>query len=336
MFAAYLTGYGGQEVVGFGEVPAPIPSGDEVLIEVHAASVNPVELAIRSGRYKQLMPLTFPHIPGFDISGVVIKAPQGSGFTEGDEVYARLPGHKTGGYAEQVAVSASILARKPKRISHIEAASLPTVALTTWQSFFERAHLKRDDRILIQAGAGGIGSFAIQLAKHVGAHVTATAGKSNQAFLKELGADQAVDYTQSRFEGFGPYDVVYDGVCGELVERSILSLAPGGRYVGLVMVSDARAYKSIGLPEHIAKVAAASIAPYEALAAAHKVEFHGPLTRPDGAQLAEIAGLVDSGVLKPIVGQIFPLDALDAAYAALASGHTKGKIVIDVTRHGNK
>jgi len=332
MFAAYLTGYGGQEVMRFGQVPAPTPIENEALIAVHAASVNPVELAVRSGRYKQLMPLTFPHIPGFDISGVVIKAPPGSGFSEGEEVYARLPGHRPGGYAEQITVPTSILARKPERISHIEAASLPTVALTTWQAFFERAHLKRSDRILIQAGAGGIGSFAIQLAKHVGAHVTATAGTSNQTFLTELGADQAIDYTQSRFEDFGPYDVVYDGVCGELVEQSILSLAPGGRYVGLVMVSDARAYMSIGLPEHIAKAAAASIARFEALASERKVEFHGPLTRPDGAQLAEIAALVDSGVLQPVVGQVFPLDSLDAAYAALASGHARGKIVIDVTK----
>src|SRR5471030_2254263 len=180
MHAAYLTGYGGQEVMGFGELSQPIPNDNEALIAVHAASLNPVELAIRAGHYQQLMPVTFPYIPGFDISGVVIRAPQGSQFREGDEVYARLPGQKQGAYAEQIAVPVSILAHKPKRLSHVEAASLPTVALTTWQAFFERAHLKRDDRILIQAGAGGIGSFAIQLAKHVGAHVTATAGASNQ------------------------------------------------------------------------------------------------------------------------------------------------------------
>src|SRR5471032_1491960 len=174
---------------------------------------------------------------------------------------AQVPGHKSGAYAGQIAVPVNILAHKPKRLSHVEAASLPTVALTTWQAFFERAHLKRDDRILIQAGAGGIGSFAIQLAKHVGAHVTATAGASNQSFIKELGVDRAIDYTESRFEDFGPYDVAYDGVCGDLVERSIQSLVPGGRYVGLVRVSDERAYMSIGLPPHVAKAAAASNAP---------------------------------------------------------------------------
>ncbi|WP_323901364.1 NADP-dependent oxidoreductase [Aeromonas caviae] len=333
MKAAYLMGYGGQEVMNCGELPEPFPKENEILVAVHAASVNPIELAIRAGKYQQLMPLTFPHVPGFDISGVVVWAPHGSRFGAGDEIYARLPGHKQGAYAEHIVVAESLLAHKPRSLSHIEAASLPTVALTTWQAFFERAHLKRDERILIHAGAGGIGSFAIQLAKYVGAHVTATAGTTNQTFLQELGVDQAIDYTQTRFEDFGPYDVVYDGVCGDIVERSINSLSPGGRYIGLVMVSDARAFMSIGLSESIAKVAAAGIAPFEALSASRQVEFHGPLTRPDAAQLSEIAALVDAGVLKPVVTQVYPLSGLPAAYESIASGRTRGKIVIDVTKH---
>lgn len=333
MHAAILTGYGGPEVTSFGEVPDVVAKEGEALIEVHAAGVNPVELGMREGRYRQLLPFAFPQVPGLDISGVVLHAPEGAKFKAGDEVFARLPNQTPGAYAERAAIPAGLLALKPTHLSHIEAASLPTVALTTWQAFFERAHLKRGNRVLIQAGAGGVGSFAIQLAKHIGAEVTATASTVNQTFLRELGVDHAVDYTVERFEDLGPYDVVYDGVCGELVERSILSVAPGGSYVGIVGLSDARAFMSLGLPEAMAKAASAGIAPYEALAAERGVKFHGPLTRPDGDQLAEIAALVNDRVLKPIVSQIFPLDRLADAYAALATGRTRGKVVIDVKNY---
>lgn len=331
MKAAFLTGYGGNEVVAFGELPEPERKDEEILIEVRAAGVNPVELAMREGNYRQLLPFAFPQVPGFDVSGVVIHAPAGSVFKAGDEVFARLPNQAPGAYAERISVPPQVLAYKPATLSHIEAASLPTVALTTWQAFLERVHLKAGDRVLVQAGAGGVGTFSIPFAKHLGAHVTATAGPSNQAFLKELGADVAVDYTRERFEDFGPYDVVYDGVCGDLTERSILSLAPGGRYVGLVRSSDARAFMALGLPEPMAKAAAAGVARFETLAADRGVEFHGPLTQPDGAQLQEVAVLVQSGVVKPVVSQVFPLNRLGDAYAALATGHTRGKIVVEVT-----
>jgi len=331
MKAAFLTGYGGSEVVATGYIAEPKLKEGEVLVQVRAVGVNPVELAIRAGHYRQLMPLTFPHVPGFDISGVVLQASPDSQFKEGDEVFARLSNHTSGAYAERVAVPQNLLARKPAAISHVEAASLPTVALTTWQAFHERAHLKSGEKVLIQAGAGGVGTFAIPFAKHLGAHVTATAGASNQQFIKDLGVDQSVDYTNERFEDFGPYDVVFDGVGGELTQRSIMSLAPGGRYVGLVGMSDARSFMSLGLPESSAKAAAAGVAVYEALAASRNAEFHGPLTRPDGAQLTEIAKLISAGTVKPFVSQVFPLHELANAYSALATGRTRGKIVIDMT-----
>ena len=330
MQASFITGYGGDEVMAFGELPDPLPGEGQALIEVRAAGVNPVELAMRAGRFQKVFPYRFPQVLGLDISGVVLQAPRDSGFRPGDEVYARMPNDAQGAYAERAVLPASLLAMKPARMSHVEAASLPTIALTTWQSFFERARLKEGERLLIQAGAGGVGTFAIQLAKHVGAHVTATAGSSNQDFLRSLGADRVVDYTRERFEDAGPYDVVYDGVSGDLVERGILSLAPGGRYVGLVQVADVEAYMSIGLPEPIAKAAAAAALKFGELARAQGGEFHGPLTRPDGAQLGEIARLVDQGVLKAVVDKVFPLDQLAAAYAAVATGRTRGKVVIDV------
>lgn len=331
MKAAFLSGYGSNEVVSYGDMPEPQLRSGEVLIAVKAASVNPVEIPMRDGRYSQFLPYTFPKIPGFDLSGVVIEAYEGSKFQVGDEVFGRLATNGPGAYAEKVAVSEQFLALKPMNISHVEAASLPTVALTTWQAFFERAKLKRDDRILIHAGSGGIGTFAIQLAKYIGAHVTATAGPKNQDFLKQLGVDQVLDYTKDNFEEYGPFDVVYDSVCGSLVERSINNIVPGGKYVGLVMVTDVRSYISQGIPELIAKVAASGIVRFELLANSRQVEFHGPLTRPDGEQLSNISELIASGVIRPVVSKIFPLSQLSAAYEAIASGHTRGKISIEIS-----
>ncbi|MNU79737.1 Zinc-type alcohol dehydrogenase-like protein [compost metagenome] len=332
MRASYLTAYGGNEVVSSGELPEPVLSEGTSLIEIKAAGVNPVELAMRAGGFQRVLPYTFPQVPGFDISGVVREVSGPSQFKVGDEVYARMSNRAPGAYAELAVVANDLLARKPTKISHIEAASLPTVALTGWQAFFERANLKKGDRVLVQAGAGGVGTFAIQLAKHFGAHVTATASTANQAFLKELGVDIAVDYTQQRFEDFGPFDVVYDGVCGDLVESSINTLTPGGRYVGLVMMADARAFMSLGLPEAMAKGAAAGVAKHEALAASRGAEFHGPLTRPDATQLAEIATLVDAGVIKPYVSQVFGLNQLKEAYEAIGTGRTRGKLVLDTSK----
>ncbi len=331
MRAAFLTGYGGEEVMAFGDLPDPIREQGQALVEVKAAGVNPVEIAIRAGVFKNV-PYRFPQVPGFDISGVIREVTDGSSWKVGQEVYARLPSNAPGAYAERAVVPVSLLAAKPKQVSHLEAASLPTIALTTWQAFIERARLGKGERVLIQAGAGGVGTFAIQLAKHLGAHVTATASTANQEFLRQLGVDRAVDYTRERFEDYGPYDVVYDGVGGDLIERSISTLAPDGRYVGLVKVADARAYRSLGLPEAVANAAAAGVAPYIELARSRGGEFHGLLTRPDGGQLSEIGALVDSGVIKTFVSRVFPLDQLSQAYAEVATGRTRGKVVVDVTK----
>jgi NADPH:quinone reductase-like Zn-dependent oxidoreductase len=265
---------------------------------------------------------------GYDIAGIVASAPAGSAFKAGDEVYARLPNRRLGAYAERAVVPVSLLARKPRSLSFEEAASLPTVALTTWQAFIERAQLKSGERVLIQAGAGGVGAFAIQLAKHMGAFVVATGGPGSQDFMAKLGADRTIDYTREKFEDAGPFDVVYDGVCGPLIERGIDALRDGGRYVGLVRVADARSYREAGLPPPIAEQAAAGVRPLVERASARKASFHGPLTRPDGAQLAEIAQVVDSGAIRATVSKTYRLDELASAYEVLAGGHARGKLVI--------
>jgi len=328
MRAAYINGYGGNSVVTSGEVADPIVGTNEALVAIRGAGVNPVEIAMRQGLFHAAFPFTFPQVMGYDISGVVESAPVTSAFKAGDAVYARLANPRPGAYAERAAVSIALLAKKPRSASFEEAASLPTVALTTWQAFKDRARLKTGERVLIQAGAGGVGVFAIQLAKQMGAYVVATAGPGSQEFMAQLGADRTIDYTRERFEDAGPFDVVFDGVCGVLVERGIDALAKGGRYVGLVRVADAQAYREIGFPPAIAEKAAAGIQPFVERARRRGGEFHGPLTRPDGAQLADIATVVDGAPIRAVVSQLYSLDGLSSAYEALASGHTRGKLVV--------
>jgi NADPH:quinone reductase-like Zn-dependent oxidoreductase len=330
MRAAFITGYGDNSVVSHGEVADAVAGPGQALVEVRAAGINPVEIAMRQGAFHAAFPFSFPQVMGFDVSGVVRIAPDGSPFRAGDEVYARLPNRTLGAYAELAAVPLELLAPKPKRLSHTEAASLPTVALTTWQAFVERARLKSGESVLIQAGAGGVGSFAIQLAKHMGAVVTATASAANQEWMADLGADRTVDYAKERFEDVGPFDVVYDGVCGPLVERGIASLKPGGRYVGLVRMADVQAYREMGFPEAVAAAAAAGVQPFVEQAKAKGAQFHGPLTRPDGAELAAIGAIIDTDAIRTSVTEIFALADLAAAYDALATGRTRGKLVISI------
>ena len=330
MRATYIESYDGIERLRTGTLPDPVPGPGEALVEIRAAGVNPVEPIMCDGKFSAAFPFEFPHIMGFDISGVIISAPDGSGFSPGDEVYSRLSSLNQGGYAERVATPVSLLALKPKHLSHVEAASLPTVALTTWQAFVVRAKLAAGERIMIQAGSGGIGSFAIQLAKHMGAIVTASASAGNQDWMRELGADRTVDYNTERFEDAAPFDFIYDGSCGPLVERGIAVLAPGGRYVGIVNTADAQAYQDIGLPKEVAEGAAAGIKPFIAQAEARNATFHGILTIPNGAQLAEISAIIDTGAIRPTVTATYGLDEVAAAYRALNGGHTRGKLVVTI------
>jgi NADPH:quinone reductase-like Zn-dependent oxidoreductase len=332
MKAAYLTGYGGSEVIKYGDLPDPVLQPKHVLVDVQATGVNPVEIAMRSGEFRKYQKYQFPHVMGLDISGIVSEVGGGvTGFEVGDEVYAVLPGRKQGGYAQKVSVPFENLALKPKTLSFIEAASLPTVALTVWQAFQERVKLQRGEKILIQPGAGGIGTFAIQLALHMGAEVYATAGSKNQDFLKELGVQRPIDYSKSQVGDFGPFDVVLDGLGGQNIEPSIQCLKPKGRYVGLVRAADARAFREIGVPALVAWLAARRVRRYQQLAKARNVEYHGVLTRPDGQQLTTIAKLIDGGSIRPFVSRIYPLQELGHAFDEIEAGHVRGKIVIDIS-----
>ena len=233
MKAIRIHQYGGPEVLAQVEMQRPTPGPNEVLIKVQAASVNPVDWKLRAGHVKEIFPVTFPATLGWDVSGTVEEAGSGvTAFKRGDEVYALLKG---GGYAEYATADEAVVARKPRTLDYVNAAAVPVAGLTAWQALFEVAQLSSGQKVLIHAAAGGVGNFAVQFAKAKGAYVIGTASSKNQAFLRELGVDQAVDYQKTRFEdAVRDVDVVLDTIGGETQQRSFKVLKKGGILVSIV------------------------------------------------------------------------------------------------------
>src|SRR6266404_9584081 len=281
MKAVQVHNYGGPEVLRFEDAPRPTPEFGELLIKVHAASVNAIDWKARAGYMKDVFPLPLPYIPGWDVSGIVEAIGPGvTQFKKGDQVYVVPDGARSGKgtYAEYVVVKETEAALKPKSIDHIHAAAIPVVALTAWQALFEKAGLSNGQKILIHGAAGGVGSIAVQLAKWKGAHVIGTASRRNQAFLRELGVDEPIDYEKTRFEDVvHDVDVVLDPIGGDTQKRSWKTLKKGGILVSIVSP------------------------PSEDEAAKHGVRSAYLSAQGGSSLLAEIVTLVDSGKIKPIV-----------------------------------
>jgi NADPH:quinone reductase-like Zn-dependent oxidoreductase len=310
MKAAYIEAYGPlEQAVKVGERPAPQPGPGEVLIEVHAAGINPIDWKIAEGHAKAWIPLALPAVLGNEAAGVIVRVGSGvSRFKQGDEVYVRVDGARAGAYAELLAADEKLVAPKPKSVDFAHAAAVPLAGLTAWQLLTEQIKLQRGQTVLIHAGAGGVGSFAIQFAKHIGARVITTAGPQGLALVKSLGADVVVDYTTQRFEDAAKdVDAVFDTIGGETQVRSLAVLKRGGVLASIVGVA---------------------VKPEDAAAAG--VQVKPAMMRPDGAQLAEIARLIDAGAVKPIVDRTFSLDETQQALIASRSGRAKGKLIVRV------
>ena len=249
MKAFIIDGYGSNEKVRLGEMPEPKLRDDDVLVQVHAASVNPLDIKIRDGAFKRILKHRLPLILGNDLAGVVVQAgPRVRRFIPGDEVYACADQDHIGSFAEVIAVKESNLALKPKTLSMEDAASIPLVGLTAWQVLVEKANLKNGQKVLIHAGSGGVGTLAIQLAKHIGATVATTASPANFDLLKQLGADIVIDYKKDKFEELlSDYDVVFDTQGGAVLEKSLRVLRPGGKIVGIAGPPDRGFAKEAGL-----------------------------------------------------------------------------------------
>jgi NADPH:quinone reductase-like Zn-dependent oxidoreductase len=305
--------YNEAEVLKYEDAPKPEPARGEVLVRVHAAGVNPVDWKVRAGAFKA-RGAEFPQIPGYDVAGVVEKVGEGvERLKAGDEVFGFLSLSHGGAYAEYVAASERELALKPKKIDFVQSAAVPLAALTAWQALFDSAGLEAGQTVLIHAGAGGVGHFAVQLAKRKGAKVIATASEANHEFLRELGADQVIDYTKQHFEELvKDVDVVLDPIGGETVEGSMAVLKKNGFLVSIV-----------GKP------------PQQKLSQ-YGVRGDGILVHPDGDELAEIAKLIDAGTLKPHVSAVVPLAEAKRAHEMSETGHTRGKIVLEVVAKAKK
>jgi len=308
MKAVVIHEYGGPEVLKYEDVPQPEPKQDQLRIHVIAAGVNPVDGMIRSGMFDKEGRRAFPVILGGDISGVVEKV--GSNITKfksGDPVFAYVSLDNSGGYAQYAVVTEREAAPKPKSLTYVEAAAVPIVALTAWQALIDTAKLKAGQTVLIHGGSGGVGSFAIQIAKAHGAKVIATASAANQELLKQLGADVAIDYTKQNFENVAKdVDVVLDSIGKDTLARSYGVVKKGGIIVSLVARPD---------PAELEK---------------HGIRGEALSVDPNSDELSEIGKLIDEKKINVIVSQTFPLSEARKAQEQVATGHTRGKIVLKV------
>jgi NADPH:quinone reductase-like Zn-dependent oxidoreductase len=310
MKAVRLHSYGGSDVLVYEDIPKLIPTEDELLVRVHAVGVNPFDWKVRAGYLKEVLHSKLPLILGWDVSGVVEEVGSGvSNFKAGDAVYALLNFARDGAYAEYITIRAAEVAAKPTSLDHLRAASVPLAALTAWQALFDIAGLSAGQTLLIHAAAGGVGTYAVQLAKTKSVHVIGTASARNQDFLRKLGADEVVDYQATRFEdAVRDVDVVLDLIGGETQERSWKVLKKGGVLVTTILTNPL----------------------VSETAAAHGVRGIMFGVQPNTAQLTEIAGLIDAGQVKPIVETVLPLMEARQAHELSQSGHTRGKIVLQV------
>ena len=308
MKAVRIHQYGGREVLSIDDIPVPAIAPDEVLVRVVAASINPVDWKVREGYLAQMIPHALPLTLGWDVSGVVeAVGAQVTGWQAGDAIFSRPDLARNGTYAEFVAIRANECARKPRTVSHVEAASLPLAGITAWEAMMDTAQVKPGQRVLVQAGSGGVGSLAIQLVKAAGATAIATASSRNRALVESLGVDQFVDYTATRVaDAVEPVDAVFDTIGGEVQEAAWSILKPGGIQVSIISPPSEEKANAMGLRAGFV--------------------FIGP----NAPVLERLADMVDSGKLRPIVGAEFALEDIAAAHALSESGRAVGKIVLYV------
>lgn len=332
MKAFILDRYGKNERLCAADVPKPQLREDEVLIEVHAAAVNVIDVKIRNGEFKVILPYKTPITLGHDVAGVVVDVgPRARAFKVGDEVYARPDDMRIGTFAEFVAVKESAVAIKPKNISMEAAASIPLVGLTAWQALVEKAKIKRGQKVFIQAGSGGVGTFAIQLAKYLGATVATTTSSSNAALVKDLGADVVIDYKTEAFEErLSGYDLVLNSQDGKTLSKSLGVLKPGGSLITITGPADPQFAEDIKAPWLVTQIIRALSFGVRRQAQRLKVNFSFLFMKPSGSQLNQITRLIESGAIRPVVDKVFAFDATNDAMAYVESGRAKGKVVIKV------
>ncbi|RWB25139.1 NADP-dependent oxidoreductase [Mesorhizobium sp.] len=332
MKAIIVDRYPKKAPLRLGEVPEPEVGENDVLVQIYAASLNLLDSKIRDGEFKLILPYRPPFVAGHDVAETVIRV--GSKvrqFKPGDEVFARPRDGRVGTFAEYIAINDADVAVKPKNLSMEEAASIPLVGLTAWQALVERANLKKGQKVFIQAGSGGVGTFAIQLAKHLGATVATTTSTSNMDMVRNLGADVIIDYKKDDFEKvLSGFDVVLNSQDNKTLEKSLRVLKPGGVAVSISGPPDPEFSREKGLSMVLRLVLRLLSAGIRRRSKRADVRYSFLFMAANGAQLTKITSLVESGVIRPVIDRVFPFELTHEALAYIEQGRAKGKVVIKV------
>ncbi len=313
-------------------VPEPELQDNDVLVQIRAAAVNPLDSRIRDGEFKLLLPYRPPFVLGHDVAGTIVRiGPKVGRFKAGDEVYARPRDRRVGAFAEFIAIDEADVALKPKNLNMTEAASIPLVGLTAWQALVEVGKVKPGQKVFIQAGSGGVGTFAIQLAKHLGATVATTTSATNAELVSRLGADVVIDYKTQDFEKvLSGYDLVLNSQDPKTLEKSLGVLKPGGQLISISGPPDPAFAKAFGLNPFLKLVMRLLSRGVRKKAKGLGVRYSFLFMRANGRQLSEITSLIESGVIRPVVDKVFPFEKTGDALAYVESGRAKGKVVINI------
>jgi NADPH:quinone reductase-like Zn-dependent oxidoreductase len=312
------------------DVPEPQLGDDDVLVRVHAAGVNLIDSKVRDGEFKLILPYRLPLVLGHDVAGTIVKiGSRVKVLKVGDEIYSRPRDHRIGTFAEFIAINEAAL--KPKNLTMEEAASIPLVALTAWQALVEVGKVKAGQKVFIQAGSGGVGTIAIQLAKHLGAKVATTTSAANAAMVKSLGADVIIDYKTQDFEKMlSGYDLVLNSQDAKTLAKSVSTLKSGGQLISISGPPDPAFAKAAGLNAFLKLVFTVLSRSIRKKAEKLGARYSFLFMRANGQQLAEIAKLIEAGIIKPIVDKVFPFEKTGDALAYVKAGRAKGKVVIRV------
>lgn len=334
MKALILKRYGKTDQIAFADIAKPAIQPDEMLVQVHAAGLNPIDYMIPKGTFKPILRFNLPVTMGSDLAGVVVEVgSRVTRFRPGDPVFASTFDLGTGALAEFAVVPENAAAIKPANLDFVQAASIPMVGLTSWQALKERAHLTPGQKVFIPAGSGGIGTFAIQLAKHLGAKVGTTTSTGNVALVQSLGADEAIDYKKQEFEEvLQDYDVVLGTVRGDGIEKSLRILKPGSKVVSLIGPPDAAFARARDMNFIMTFLFGLMSGKIIRQARKRGAEYSFLFAHPDGRQLAEIGDLLVAGHIHPVIDKVFPFDQAKEALAYLETGRAKGKVVVQLIK----
>ncbi len=332
MKALVLKRYGGLDQVAFADLPRPALQPDEILVQVHAAGLNPIDYMIPKGTFKPMLKFQLPATLGSDLAGIVMEVGNRvTRFKPGDAVFASIFDLGTGALAEFAVVPEKAAAPKPANLDFVQAASIPMVGLTSWQALKERAKLRPGQKVFIPAGSGGIGTFAIQLAKHIGARVGTTTSTGNVDLVRSLGADEVVDYKKQEFEEvLRNYDAVLGTVRGDAIEKSLQILKPKSNIVSLIGPPDAAFARGRGMNCFFTFVFGLLSRKIIRRARKRGIEYSFLFAHPDGQQLTEIGELLKAGRIRPLIDKVFPFDQAKDALAYLEKGRAKGKVVVQI------